>query len=253
MMLRRIIEDRNPLLTSLCSKDATKSRVRKLVAPSELRISNTIWKGSATEIPEGILRAQLSATEWVLKPNNLGGGLILFPADYHDADLREAVQKFITRAEKVDDIYRRSAPLAWRGSESGYIIEERIGGTRVEDFKVHVFNGTPRILSVYTNRDTSLSVQHFDVSGSLLFERNPTPNSAKPSKKLQDALFRLASRLSLSLEYIRVDFYWSNEEVWLGEISPFGALDGLNRNRRLDRTMGEWWTAGRSDDFEGLV
>lgn len=247
-LLKRILDETDTLFTQICSKVWVKMNVAEKMAPSDLRMARTYWFGSAEDIAQGVSVASKSGRPWVLKPNNLGGGLILRPnGDWSQGRLTKEVDAFLREAEKVQRIYEKSAPVAWRNSEAGFLIEERIGSGDIDDVKVHVFSGIPRVVSIYTDRTNALAVSHFSVDGKLLFSRNSGRAVKVLDPIVRERVLEAASELSLGLRYTRVDFYCVDGELWFGELSPFGSMDGLRGNRRVDELMGRWWTGAEEE------
>lgn len=247
-LLHRIMFERSALLTSLCSKDWVKHQAREIIADKNLRIAETYWRGPGEELKTAVAERCASRAAWVAKPNNLGGGLIFRPA----ADSRQDVDhlsSFIRQSKLTEEIYRDFAPVAWRGSEGGFLLEERIGGEEgIDDFKVHVFNGVPRVISAYSDRlEGRLQVRHYDRDFQLLYTRNAADAELPIPRGVAQEMMAYAGPLALGLPYARVDFYWSHDAIWLGEISPFGSMDGLRHNSQLDHSMGSWWDSTHQD------
>lgn len=251
-MLNRSLNDESQTLTDMCSKMQMKKMARERRGTLEISIPEVFWNGAAEELNDVLPR--LPRGEWVLKPNNLGGGVV------HFLSVREEPPRipsdFIPFVNEQAFGYRTLAPLAWHRSESGYLIEERIGsrGAMLQDFKVHMFSRVPRILSVYSDRDAILSVSHFllPYTGEVIFQRGPNPptEAGVPEAELAK-LMEAAAQLASDLEYLRIDFYINDGKIWFGEFSPFGGLEGIAARPDIDRMLGKWWTANAGGDENG--
>lgn len=237
------------MLTAMCSKLEMKSIAQKVTANRRLLFPDTAWAGSRGELVEAL--STLPSGHWVLKPNNLGGGLVYFLDKQEETPA--VPEAFFKDVKEQSLAFHVLAPLAWRSSEGGLIIERKIGarGVILQDYKVHVFQGRPRILSVYSDRDSDLSVSHFLLPDGeeILFQRGPNP--PETSGLSREELFELlecATRLALVTSYIRIDFYVVCGDIWFGEFSPFGGIEGLAERPEIDQKLGEWW--GNTDAGE---
>lgn len=251
-MLYRSLHDDSKTLTDMCSKIEMKEMVRERKGALEVSIPAVYWSGAAEEIDDALLR--LPPGEWVLKPNNLGGGVVQFLTVEDDPPT--IPPDFIPYVNEQAFGYRVLAPLAWHKSTAGYLIEERIGprGAILQDFKVHMFAGKPRILSVYNDRDATLSVSHFSLprTGEVIFQRGPNP-PAEPGVSETDLtkLLEASVQLSTDLDYLRIDFYVIDGRIWFGEFSPFGGLEGIATRPDIDGMLGKWWTPYNGGDENG--
>lgn len=250
-MLLRARGNKSPLFTAMCSKDQMKIIARDAGAEDIVSIPQTAWSGPAEELTAAV--ADLPPGEWVLKPNNLGGGLAYFLQKRDEIPTIPA--PFFADVEEQALAFRALAPRAWRGSKPGYIIERKIGepGVILRDFKVHLFAGRPRILSVYSDRAATLSVTHYLLPDAtdILFQRGPIPpvDSGLSICELAN-LSAIAQQLALNMDYIRIDFYIVRGRIWFGEYSPFGGLEGLAQRPDVDRMLGEWWDVSGGSSHE---
>lgn len=242
-MFLRTLTDASSILTDMCSKVTMKQMI--ISAPEvEVHTPQTQWFGPASELSSAL--ELLPTGNWVLKPNNLGGGVAHFLQVYGETP--EVPNDFFGSVHEQELAFNVLAPVAWRTSMGGYLIEEKIGepGATLRDYKVHIFSGVPRMLSVYDDRDASISVSHFLLphATEVMFSRGPKPprNSGLTCAELDELCFA-AKRLSPALSYIRIDFYFVDGSVWFGEYSPFGQIEGLAGRRDIDELLGSWWNS----------
>lgn len=106
-------------------------------------------------------------------------------------------------------------------------------GKELQDYKIHCFNGIPKIILVCRDRfsDTGLTEDFFDIEWNHLnISRENCKHSAdkiKAPKNLK-LMLRLAQILSENIPFVRIDFYEINGKVYFGEITFFPA-SGLKK------------------------
>lgn len=106
-------------------------------------------------------------------------------------------------------------------------------GKELQDYKIHCFNGIPKIILVCRDRfsDTGLTEDFFDIEWNHLnISRENCKHSVdkiKAPKNLK-LMLRLARILSENIPFVRIDFYEINGKVYFGEITFFPA-SGLKK------------------------
>ncbi len=245
-LLSRMFETDRPELVRACSKAAMKKYASEIIEREGFRIKipRTLMYFREGDLPLTARDLPESTEPWVMKPNHLGGGIVLFSDELGRTDER-SLTAFLKKTHSIENAYSRTAPLAWRAAERGILVEERIGSSSAAlvDYKMHVFNGEVQLISVYSGRRDVLSVSHFDLDGTLLFTRGPLPPKFDSLIEFLPAAVPAAMALNLGLEYARVDFYFVNGQLFFGEISPFGALEGVQSYPDFDRALGDLWIA----------
>ena len=98
----------------------------------------------------------------------------------------------------------------------------------LSDYKVHCFNGNPDFILVCKNRfaKAGLTEDFYDVHWNKLnVRRTNHPNSSEVCGKpvFLDEMVELSSVLSRDLPFSRVDFYFSNHQLFVGEITLYPA------------------------------
>lgn len=101
------------------------------------------------------------------------------------------------------------------GSENGLI-----------DYKVHCFNGIPRIILVCKDRASVLSEDFFDVNWNHIeVRRKGHPNSKDELKcpvELKEML-EISKVFAKGIPFLRVDFYIVNHHLYIGELTFYPA------------------------------
>ncbi|MGY1845554.1 ATP-grasp fold amidoligase family protein [Modestobacter sp. SYSU DS0875] len=234
----RVVHDRRPLIGQLGDKLAMKAYAAD-VLPA-LRIPRVLWTG--TDVA-GLAGADLPG-RWVLKPNHgtmrvhLGGGR-------PDVDQLRRV----TAGWLDEPLYRTRGEWVYSQARRLLLVEEFLGaGEPPADVKLLVFGGRVRLVQVDTGRFGDHRRRLYtpdwtpvDVAEDVA----PGPVTAPPASL--DELTKVAEALGAAFDFVRVDLYDVDGEVWFGELTPYpgGGLDRFDP--ALDQVLGEWWQLpGRS-------
>ena len=114
------------------------------------------------------------------------------------------------------------------------------------DYKVHCFNGEPKMILVCKDRfvESGLTEDFFSPEWEHLDIRRPShPNSAKPIKKPEELteMLKLAKVLSKNIPFLRVDFYIVEHHIYFSELTLFPA-SGFEKfvPKKWDSVLGDW-------------
>ena len=213
--------DRRPEYTVMVDKYAVKKYVADVIGEEFVIPTLGVWDN-----PEDI-DFDLLPQKFVLKWNHDSGSIVICK-DKKSFDCDMAIRK-LRRGAKVNGF--------WYGREWPYknvrpvilaeqYIEPRNGTNDLPDYKFFCFNGKVKGLFVATERQNPNEEVKFD-----FFDADFTPlpirqghDHAKilPSKPLYfDIMKDAASKLSLGIPQIRVDFYETDDKVYFGELTLF--------------------------------
>lgn len=119
-----------------------------------------------------------------------------------------------------------------------------VGG--LTDYKVHCFNGEPKLILVCKDRfaKTGLTEDFFSPEWERLDIRRPGhPNAVAEIGKPEELpeMLTLAKQLSENIPFLRVDFYIIEHNVYFSELTFFPA-SGFERfvPEQWDETLGSW-------------
>lgn len=240
-ILRKILFDRNPLLTVF----ADKYESRKYV---ETRLGNSRYLTKIyglVEKPEEIRALSLPA-QFVMKPTHLSGYIkIVTDAETMVNSEREALAA--TWLEKKH--YSVYNEWAYKNVKPRVLFEELLGSgeTVPDDFKFYCFSGEPRFILVVRNRFTEPRNNFYDTNFHLLpmqfgvhkyenFAENnfPPPNYGE--------MLDVVRKLSAGVDFVRVDLYNVNGRIVFGELTNY-PVAGLGRFTpdSWDREFGKYW------------
>lgn len=241
----RILHDRRPGIVRACDKLEMKAMAREIVPGDELKIPRTIWSGTDLRDAPDLN----SVGPWVLKPNHSSGEVIFGPPA--PADLASRVSSWLRSkpAELLGEWgYTQARPLL--------LLEERLpvpGGAAPDDYKVHVHDGIPRFIQLSQGRFGKATMSFFDPEWNLLDIRRrgyDTVSAPKPAEL--DRMLNLAGRLGAGWDFMRVDFYLLDGDIWFGEFSPYpGGGVGRLSPRDAHYRLGRYWMLPSVEEVAG--
>lgn len=239
-LLHRTLNAENSVLGLLSSKTQLKEAIGERLRGLGVKFPELYWFGSGEDLLTEFNDMKLPET-WVLKPNNLGGGLVLI-GDKKTS--QSDIADFVIKSRKVERLFNKTAAVGWRNSIGGFLIEQKIISTEepLQDYKIHVFDNVPRVLSIYRGRFEKMTNFHYFLPASKLYRHGD--NSDWPDlEEIQniEKIINVSSKLTFGLAYVRIDFYLVKDELWFGEVTPFPSFEGLARRRKIDNMLGRLW------------
>ncbi len=234
----RIFNDRRDRIVKACDKMWMKEMAREACPGADLRIPETLWSGTDLRDAPDLT----TLPPWVLKPN-ASSGHALFGPDA-DTDLDALVGKTQgwfeeTPLELGEWGYSEARPLL--------LLEERIptpDGEAPVDYKFFVFDGRVELVQVNRGRfGTRQTATFLDADWRQLPVRwriQPVADEPRPAEL--DKMLEIASTLGADWDFIRVDLYAVDGEVWFGEYTPYPG-SGLLRYKPMsfDVEQGRHW------------
>lgn len=116
----------------------------------------------------------------------------------------------------------------------------------LSDYKIHSFNGVPKVILVCKDRfsDLGLTEDFFDKNWTHLeVRRKKHPNSSEEIKRPKelDKMLGLAETLSKDVPFLRSDFYTIGDKVYFGELTffPASGFEGF-KPEKFDKELGDW-------------
>ena len=155
-------------------------------------------------------------------------------------DLKKGLEQdyYLTGREwPYKDVPRKIIAEKFMVDESGY---------ELKDYKIFCFNGTPELLFVASDRQSSTGETKFDFYD-MDFNRLPFtnghPNSSKVFNKPKsfDKMIEIAKKLSANIPHVRVDLYDINGKIFFGELT-FSHWSGFVpfNPEEWDYKIGDW-------------
>jgi hypothetical protein len=233
----RIINDRRDRIVAACDKLRMKEMARAAYPGADLRIPATYWAG--TDLRDAPDLNELPP--WVLKPNHSSGHVLFGPDSSTDLATLTAQTRHWwqhTPASLGEWGYGEATPAL--------LLEEKIltsDGAPPPDYKFFVFDGRVEFIQVNSGRFGHQTATFLDAEWNRLPVRwriRPVADE-RPPREL-DKMLEIAGALGADWDFIRVDLYAVDGEVWFGEYTPYPG-GGLLRYKpkQFDLESGRHW------------
>lgn len=125
-------------------------------------------------------------------------------------------------------------------------MEDSLECGQLSDYKIHCFNGEPKVIQVITDRfsENGMINDHYYPSWRKLdLVRGDFVSNTKsiPRPKELDEMLELAKILSAGIPYLRTDFYIVDQRIYFGELTFFPA-SGFTpfHPEKWDQVWGQW-------------
>ncbi|MBE6712965.1 MAG: glycosyl transferase [Ruminococcaceae bacterium] len=231
--------DRKPIYTTMVDKYAVKQYVAERIGDEYIIPTLGVWS-SFDEIDFDSLPER-----FVLKCTHDSGGLVIV----RDKAMlnREKARAKIERSLKRD-YYLQSREWPYKNVPRKILAEvymENENGVPLRDYKFYCFNGEPKFLYISEGLENhataSISFVTLDWQFAPYERSDFKPFETLPPKpeKLEDMIF-LAKKLSDGCDFLRVDFYQINGNIYFSELTffPCGGMLPF-REKNHDCEIGE--------------
>lgn len=233
--------DRNPLYTRLVDKYAVKEFVSERIGEQYVVPTYGIWNNFDN------INFDLLPNQFVLKTTHDGGGagVIICPnkTDLDKVKARKSIQESLAR-----DVYKELREWPYKDVPHRVLAEKLLlnNGLPLQDFKIHCFNGIPKLILVCKDRyeTTGLTEDFYDCEWKHIPVKRPKHPNSKESIEAPSELSEmldLARRLSIGIPFVRTDFYVSNAKVYFGEMTFYPTSGFTNFvPDSYDKLFGNW-------------
>lgn len=231
--------DQNPRYTEMVDKYFAKKYVASIIG--EHYVIPTI---AVFDNPEKIDFDALP-NRFVLKCTHDSGGVVICK---DRASLDNEVARRKLSAGWNRNYYRFSMEYPYKDVKPRIIAEEFLadGNSDLCDYKVHCFNGVPKLVLVCKDRysGTGLTEDFFTEDWVHLDVKRPAhPNSKETIRRPNqlEEMLSLSRELSKGIPFVRVDWYISNDKLYFGELTFFPA-SGMTPfvPKSFDDLFGSW-------------
>ncbi len=238
-LLRKMVLDRRPLLTTFADKVAVRDYVAQTVGSQILpRLHAVVTDPAALDLSS-------LPTKFVVKPSH-GSGMIWIVEDRDELDRNLLVATcrgwLATRYADVEQEW------AYRHVPARIVIEELLldsDGHIPPDYKFFVFHGQARLVQVDSDRFGNhcrnlLRPDWTPVDARLVY---PPAESAPSRPDSLDEMIHIAEALGHDTDFVRVDLYDVNRRIVFGELTsyPGGAREAFIPES-FDVELGRCWT-----------
>lgn len=239
------IHERNELITQYSDKILLKNLVSSI---NGLYISKILWIGTNLNFKKYDFKLLGLGKKVIIKTNHFSGDSKII----HVKDLYK--NENIVRLNNHFKQYMRISPYdyplrewSYRNIDRKLFIEEYLGDN-LTDYKFFCFNGVPKIIHVVQDRRINIKDYFLNTEwknlGFTMTNRSFIPYKIpKKPKKFKEMIY-YAKLLSKNFKFVRVDFYYINGKIYIGEMTfypwagmySFKSIDGKN----WDKILGEW-------------
>lgn len=236
----RKLYDKNPIFPILSNKYLVRDYITERLGHERAKELMVPLLQYAND-PDAIDFATLPA-QFVLKASH-GSGMNLIVEDGSGLDqmsTRKLMRKWLLRHYKVQNhewVYTRTP--------KGILAEALIAGTgQLSDLKFFCFDGKVRGFHINDDHGDRMMRTHFDAHARYLDVRKcgiPNNPDIMPPAWL-DEMTALAEILSQGLDFVRVDFMYTPDRFYLGELSllPGGGYNVFEPSH-YDQELGRFW------------
>ncbi|MGC9372420.1 MAG: ATP-grasp fold amidoligase family protein [Thermovirgaceae bacterium] len=234
----RKVYDRNPLFPEMVDKYRSREYVTKRLGPETAR-RILVPLLFATQKPEDIPFESFSEP-YIVKPNHGSGWLIIAedPARANSKEIIQRCRKWLGTTygqEEMEWAYSKIKPLIMVE-----LLLKDSQGKPASDYKFHVFHGEVKWVFVMHDRFGNRSFSRYD---KFFYPLAPYPKGEKTHKpKNYEEMVKMAETLSSSLDYVRVDMYNIEGNIFFGEFTLYPA-SGLQKlfSLEVERQRGALW------------
>jgi len=227
-----VVHDRRPLIGQLGDKLAMKAYAAR-VLPA-LNVPRVLWVG--TDVA-ALARVDLPE-RWVLKPNH---GTMRVHVGAGRPNVVELTR--ITAGWLDEPLFRDRGEWVYSQARRLLVVEEFLGsGEPPADHKFLVFGGRVELVQVDTGRFGSHRRRLYTPDWTPVDVREAVePGPVTPPPVTLSEMTKVAEALGADFDFVRVDLYDVDGEVWFGELTayPGGGLDRFDPV--LDRRLGSYW------------
>jgi hypothetical protein len=234
----RIFNDRRDRIVKACDKMWMKDMAAEAYAGADLRIPATYWSGTDLRDAPDLT----SLPPWVLKPNHSSGHALFGPEPRTDlADLRKRTERWLTETPQ------EMGEWGYGAARRLLLLEERIptpDGKPPVDYKFFVFDGRIELIQVNRDRFENVTASFMDANWQRFAVRqSDRPVADVPRPAELDKMIGIARALGAGWDFIRIDLYAVDGDVWFGEYTPYPGGGLLPYEpKAFDSEQGLHWT-----------
>ncbi len=232
--------DRRPEYIQMVDKAEAKKYVASIIGEDHiiqtLAIYDSVDKIDFDSLPN----------QFVLKCTHDSGGVVICK-DKRKLDL-EKTKKKLSIGLKTNFFYQ-TREWPYKNVRPRIIAEkylENKGDDGLTDYKIHNFNGVPKLILVCKNRykESGLTEDFFTCGWEHINLKRPNVNNDDVAIKrppLLEDMLNLSRKLSQGTKFVRTDFYTMNDKIYFGEITFYPA-SGFKQFEPFDwdRKLGDW-------------
>lgn len=236
------LNDRNLNYTIMVDKYKVKEYVANIIGSEYIIPTLGVWEQFDD------IDFELLPNQFVLKCTHDSGGVVICK-NKNKLDINQA-RKIIEKSLNTNYyLYGREWPyknVKPRIIAEVFMSNENKTSDELSDYKVHCFNGEPKLILVCTERHakSGLKEDFYNIEWRHLDMARPKHlNSAKRQKKPKNyqKMLKISKILANNIPFSRIDFYEVEGKLYFGEITlyPASGLSGFIP-KEWDTILGDW-------------
>ena len=237
--------DRNPVYCSMVDKYEAKLFIAEKIGEKYIVPTYGIWN-SFDEIDFSSL-----PNKFVLKTTHDCGGVYVCN-EYSSFD-RIKAKAFLDQHLRYD-YFSEGREWPYKNVKPRIIAEEYLCddiGTDLRDYKFFCFNGIVRCFKVDYNRFSKHGANYYTSDGELMTlgesccPPDHSVNVKLPAQSIISEMIGISEALSSSFKFLRVDFYYINQKIYIGELTLYpNSGFGPFTDTEWDIVLGNWLSIG---------
>lgn len=234
------LHDRKSIYTTMVDKYAVKKYVADIIGEEYIIPTLGVWDRF------GDIDFDTLPNQFVLKCTHDSGGLVIVK-DKRSFD-RGTAKKKIEDCLK-NNFYYMGREWPYKNVKPRIIAEKYMEDTvtsELNDYKIHSFNGDPKVILVCKDRfsELGLTEDFFDENWvHLEVKKEKKANSSTPIERPKelDEMLELSRKLSKGIPFLRTDFYSIEGKTYFGELTFYPA-SGIEKYlpESFARQLGDW-------------
>ncbi len=212
------LHNRNPEYSIMVDKYKSKEYITEKIGEGHVVPLLGVW-----DRPEDVNFDALP-DKFVIKCNHNSGTGMYICDDKSKLNVKK-VRKNLKKGLK-SNYYYFSREWPYKNVERKIIAEQFLiddENDALTDYKFLCFNGEPKICYIGKDNSNKPTSDFFDIDFNKLDIRMKDPNSEIPPEKPEcfEEMVKYATILSKDIPFVRVDFYYVNKVVYVGELTFF--------------------------------
>lgn len=236
----RKLKDKNKLFTKCADKYAVREYVKNKVGEKYLipiyLVTENLTKEEFEKLPNS----------FVLKTTNGSGNSAVKIIKDKSQENFEELRNFFENCKKID-VGDYTMESWYSGIPFKIMAEKLLDIKAVDDYKIHCFNSGKIIIEHLTERNKEKGILKSNAYDENWNKLNFTMGTelytyeVKPPKNFSE-MIRVAKKLSEDFDYVRVDLYNIDGEIYFGELTFCDAGGfGVFNPKSWDEILGNYW------------
>lgn len=233
------LHDRNPLYTKMVDKYEAKKYVADIIGDQHIIPNLGVWyhfdEIDFDQLPE----------QFVLKCTHDSGSIVICK-DKKTLD-KKAARKKLERGLRYNYYYKGGFEWPYKNVKPRIIAEKFMvdeSRTELKDYKIHSFNGKPKIIEVDYDRFRNHKQAFYSTEWKKLeYARSYTVEKGRIIDRPQalGEMLELAEKLASGCSYLRTDFYSIDNQLYFGEMTFYPAAGfGSWNPKEIEEELGDW-------------